>query len=146
MIFKLSFMVLKIYIIASFLQFLYPAPPAPVNFTCQLEPESCKVRLSWSSPRNMKFIYPITLFAVYASVGKWHEKIFATMLIDVILFDEFVVPERFRWEKNSKSQKIALSFAPFPLKYWLKRQVVFLEYFVTFKAFEEETLFFSKIR
>ena len=51
------------------------APPAPTNFTCQLvvtpEKSSSQVHLSWMSPKNMKFIYPVTLFAVYASVGEF---------------------------------------------------------------------------
>lgn len=49
--------------------FFLLAPPPPSSFECVLT-EDCKVQMTWSTPKQMKFIYPINLYAVYASVGK----------------------------------------------------------------------------
>eukprot|EP00111_Clytia_hemisphaerica_P018046 TCONS_00053396-protein len=52
------------------LPYIVKVPPPPEKFVCELQADSSEVTLCWSSPSRMTFVYPINLFAVYASTGK----------------------------------------------------------------------------
>ncbi|XP_057308391.1 E3 ubiquitin-protein ligase TRIM71-like [Hydractinia symbiolongicarpus] len=49
--------------------YLVRVPPPPSNFKCTLNEDS-DVLLSWDLPKNLKYTYLPTLYAVYASVGE----------------------------------------------------------------------------
>lgn len=47
----------------------FAVPPPPSNFKCTLNEDS-DVLLSWDLPKNLKYTYLPTLYAVYTSVGE----------------------------------------------------------------------------